>query len=146
MKKLIIFALAILALLFGNAGANSKTDLEGDLIAAQLYCFSLEDLLFEFKENYQSKDDVCKFFRQGFGHSLSEKLANNVWTDSQVKLKHNDKIMEPPKGVKFESVTKKSAVISFQTPAHRKHIWGNSEITELTFKREDGRWKLFQKE
>jgi len=128
----------------GNS--NDRDKLESELIAAEIYSFGLESILFELREDFKSRNDVFEFFRQGFGPSLSEKLTNNIWIDNQVKLKAGDKIMDPPKSVKFKSITTSSAIIAFETPEHRKHIWGNSEFTELVFKKEGGRWKLFQKE
>lgn len=131
--------------LFGDVGTENKLATEANLIATQLYSFSLEDLLFNLKDNYKSKDDVYKFFRQGFGSSISMKLTENIWADGQVKLKYGDNIMEPSKDVQFKDITKDSAIISFRTPENRKHIWGNAKFTELVFKKEDGRLKLFQK-
>jgi hypothetical protein len=147
MKNLILigFALAILIHPFSIAESKNKTEIEADLIAAELYCFSLEGFLFEVKDNYKSQHEVFEFFRQGFGPSISEKLAANIWNSNQVKLKDGDQIMEPPKNVHYKSIEATTAVISFETPQNRKHIWGNSKYTELIFRKEDERWKLFQK-
>jgi hypothetical protein len=147
MKNLILIgiALAILIHPYSIAESKNKTEIEADLIAAELYCFSLEDFLFKVKDNYKSQHEVYEFFRQGFGPSISEKLTTNIWNKNQVKLKDGDQVMEPPKDVHFKSILENTAVISFKTPENRKHIWGNSEFTELIFKKEDGRWKLFQK-
>ena len=148
MKNLILigFALATLIYPISNAESQNKSEIEADLIAAELYCFGLEGFLFKVKENYSSQDEVYEFFRQGFGPSLSYKLAANIWNSDQVKLKDGDQLMESPKNVTFKSIKTHEAIISFKTPEFRKHIWGDSEFTELIFKKEDGRWKLFRKE
>ncbi len=143
--SIILFCIFILFGTFlGAEEPGQKSSLQGDLIAAQLYCFSLEDFLFTVKDNYKSKDDVVKFFKQGFGPVISEKLTENIWNNNQVELKSGDKIMESPDNVFFTNITDNSAMISFKTPKNRKNIWGNSEFTELVFQKEDGRWKLFQ--
>ena len=150
MKKAVPSIIGILVFfsipLFCNAENINDAEIKTELIAAELYCFSLERTIFEFRDNFKSRSDVYEFFRQGFGPSISEKLTDNIWSGSQVRLKGDDKILEFPKDVKFKSITKNSAIIVFRTPNYRKHIWGNSEITELVFKREGNHWKLFQKD
>jgi hypothetical protein len=75
MNKLIIFLGAITFLftvpLLSVAGNQAMAELEGEMIAAELYCFSLEGLLFQIKEGFKSRDNVYNFFRQGFGPSLA---------------------------------------------------------------------------
>ena len=127
------------------ADSNERDALIRELWTAGLYCFSLESAVFEFKEDFKSRSDVYEFFRQGFGHSLSEKLTENIWARDSVMLKPGDNIMSIPNGVDFKSISTISAVISFKTPDGRKHIWGNSEYTELLMKKEGDRWKLFEK-
>ncbi len=129
-----------------NAFANDDDDLKTALMAAEIYCFSLESFIFDFREDFKSRKDVYDFFRRGFGPSISEKLSENIWNENQVKLKPGDKIMDLPKNVWFRSITIKSAVLVFETPSFRKNIWGLSENTELVFKRESDCWKLFQKD
>ena len=149
MNKLIIvlsaITLVVLIPLFGIAENQTRTELEGDLVAAELYCFGLEGLLFQIRDDFKSRDNVYEFYRQGFGPSLAEKLTENIWNDNQVKLKHGDRIMKSPEKMRFKSIAKNSAVVSFETPNSRKHIWGDSDTTEMVFKKEDGRWKLFYK-
>ena len=149
MNRLIIvlsvFTLIILIPYLGVAENQTRTELEGDLIAAELYCFGLEGLLYQIRDDFNSRDTVYEFYRQGFGPSLAEKLTENIWNDNKVKLKNGDRIMESPEKVQFKSITENFAVISFETPNHRKHIWGDSDTTEVVFKKEAGRWKLFYK-
>ncbi len=52
--------------------------------------------------------------------------------------------MESPKEVYIRLIKTNVAAVSFETPKHRKHIWGVSEFTKLILKKEDERWKLFQ--
>lgn len=137
--------LVVLIPLLGVAENQTRTELEGDLIAAELYCFGLEGLLFQVRNDFKSRDNVYEFYRQGFGPSLAEKLTENIWNDNQVKLKDGDRIMKSPEKVRFKSITENFAVVSFETPNSRKHIWGDSDTTEMVFKKEDGRWKLFYK-
>ena len=127
------------------AVSNGKNALIAELLTAELFCFSLEGAVFKFKEDFKSRSDVYEFFRQGFGHSLSEKLTENIWTRDRIMLKPGDKIMKTPDGVEIKSISTNSAIISFKTPEGRKHIWGNSEYTELIMKKEGDRWKLFEK-
>ena len=113
-------------------------------MVAEMYSFSLESMIFELRENFRYRTDVYQFFRQGFGPSISEKLTDNIWTGNKVELKPGDKIMKSPDTVHIKNISPNSAVISFETPENRKHIWGYSEFTELVFKKEGDRWKLFQ--
>ena len=140
-----VITFVVLTPLLGVAENQTKTEIEGDLIAAELYCFGLEGLLFQVRNDFKSRDNVYEFYRQGFGPSLAEKLTENIWNDNQVKLKDGDRIMKSPENVRFKSITANFAVVSFETPNGRKHIWGDSDTTEMVFKKEDGRWKLFYK-
>lgn len=115
-------------------------------MAAEMYSFGLESILFELRETFKSRNDVFEFFRQGFGPSISEKLTNNIWIDNQVKLRDGDQIMDSPPVIEFKSISPSKAIIAFKTPEFRKHIWGNTEYTELEFKKENKRWKLFETE
>lgn len=149
MDRLIIVlsvtTLSILIPILVVAENQTRTELEGDLIAAELYCFGLEGLLYQIRDDFKSRDTVYEFYRQGFGPSLAEKLTENIWNDHQVKLKDGDRIMRSPAKVRFKSITENSAVVFFETPNGRKHIWGDSDTTEMVFKKEAGRWKLFYK-
>ena len=127
------------------ADSYDKNALIAELLNAELFCFSLESAVFEFKEDFNSRSDVYDFFRQGFGHSLSEKLTENIWAKDRIMLKPGDEIMKTPDGIEFKSISKNTAIISFKTPEGRKHIWGSSEYTELIMKKEGDRWKLFEK-
>ena len=115
-----------------------------EIMAAEIFSFGLESMIFDAKREFTSYNDVYTFFRQGFGKSLSEKLAANIWNDNQVKLKDGDRIMESPQEVYIRLVKPNSAAISYETPTHRKHIWGDSKLTKLIVRNENGRWKIFQ--
>jgi hypothetical protein len=147
LNAIILVVLIVICTAFSSR-ADSKIDdaLLSEMMAAEMFSFGIEVMIFEAKSEFASRNDVYVFFRQGFGPSLSEKLTANIWSGKQVKLKDGDQIMESPDNVYFKSIKPSKAVISFETPEHRKHIWGNSKLTELVLKKEDGRWKLFRKQ
>ncbi len=149
LERILCIALGIVFVVYtpliGYADSYNNDELVADLMAAELYCFNLESLVFELKEDFKSRNDVYEFFRQGFGPLLAEKLTDNIWVNDKIRLKPGDKIMKSPDTVNFKSISPNSAVISFKTPENRTHIWGNSEFTDLVLKKEGDRWKLFQK-
>ncbi len=127
-----------------RADGPSNGGLMGDLMAAEMYSFSLEDFIVQSKDKFSTRHGVYEFFRQGFGPSISEKLTDNIWNNNQVMLRPGDEIMQPAKNVSFSDVTNTSAIMSFETPPDRKHIWGNAVFTKLLIKQENERWKLFE--
>ena len=104
------------------AESDKKDELKTALIVAEMYSFSLERMIFDFKDNFKTRTDVYEFFKQGFGPSIAEKLTDNIWSGDKVELRPGDEIMESPDTVNFKSITPNSAVISFKTPEIRKHI------------------------
>ncbi|KAB2951291.1 hypothetical protein F9B85_13055 [Heliorestis acidaminivorans] len=116
------------------------------IINDYLYALSLEEKLHADWERWKSKEDVYKFFRQGYSEVISWRLADYSWADNIGLIATEGTMFMPDDDVHILEVDfdKKIASVWHFTSEAEQFVWGFDDYTVAELRYENGRWKVYE--
>lgn len=136
-----IYFLISALILFLIAGCFSSNYSDEDIVGDYIIALEKEKELFKNRDNWQTKEQVYEFYRQGFTEKIARGLADYSWNEKLETLAPGDtSLFLPEDEVYVLKRNRHSAQLWHKTPEDRVVIWNSNKYTVVTLVLENGVW------